>query len=95
MIDRLRGGAVRRGLQDGPVGPWVHEYRTALRIGLVLLAALVAIFLDRPSSGEILAIAVTLVVLLGVVEFLNQPRSPGERPLIAVDDRDPAATGEV
>jgi len=24
MIDRLRGGAVRRGLQDGPVGPWVH-----------------------------------------------------------------------
>ena len=95
MIDRLRGGAVRRRLQDGPVGPWVHEYRTALRIGLVLLAALVAIFLDRPSSGEILAIAVTLVVLLGVVEFLNQPRSPGERPLIAVDDRDPAATGEV
>jgi hypothetical protein len=60
-----------------------------------LLAALVAIFLDRPSGGEILAIAVTLVVLLGVVEFLNQPRSPGERPLIAADDRDPAATGEV
>jgi len=38
---------------------------------------------------------VTLVVLLGVVEFLNQPRSPGERPPISVDDRDPAATGEV
>jgi len=94
MIDRLRGGAVRRRLQDGPVGPWVHEYRTALRIGLVLLAALVAIFLDRPTGGEILAIAVTLVVLLGVVEFLNQPRSPGE-PLMAVDDRGAAATGEV
>jgi hypothetical protein len=95
MIDRLRGGAVRRRLQDGPVGPWVHEYRTALRIGLVLLAALVAIFLDRPTGGEILAIAVTLVVLLGVVEFLNQPRSPGEWPPAALDDRDPAATGEV
>ena len=94
MIDRLRGGAVRRRLQDGPVGPWVHEYRSALRIGLVLLAALVAIFLDRPSGGAILAIAVTLVVLLGVVEFLNQPRSPGE-PLMAVDDRGAAATGEV
>jgi hypothetical protein len=73
----------------------VHEYRTALRIGLVLLAALVAIFLDRPSGGAILAIAVTLVVLLGVVEFLNQPRSPGEWPPAALDDRDPAATGEV
>jgi len=34
-------------------------------------------------------------VLLGVVEFLNQPRSSGERPLLSVDDRDPAATGEV
>jgi hypothetical protein len=33
-------------------------------------------------------------VLLGVVEFLNQPRSPGE-PLMAVDDRGAAATGEV
>jgi len=77
MTDRLRGGAVRRRLQDGPVGPWVHEYRTALRTGLVLLAALVVIFLDRPSGGDILAVALTLVVLLGAVEFLNQPRSPG------------------
>ena len=77
MVDRLRGGGVRRRLQDGPVGPWVHEYRTALRAGLVVLAALVAIFLDRPSGGDILVIALTLVVLLGVVEFLNQPRSPG------------------
>ena len=77
MIDRLRRGGVRRRLQDGPVGPWVHEYRTALRTGLVLLAGLVVIFLDRPSGGDILAVALTLVVLLGAVEFLNQPRSPG------------------
>ena len=77
MIDRLRRGGVRRRLQDGPVGPWVHEYRTALRTGLVLLAGLVVIFLDRPSGGDILAVALTLVVLLGAVEFLNQPCSPG------------------
>ena len=77
MIDRLRRGGVRRRLQDGPFGPWVHEYRTALRTGLVLLAGLVVIFLDRPSGGDILAVALTLVVLLGAVEFLNQPRSPG------------------
>jgi len=77
MIDRLRRGGVRRRLQDGPVGPWVHEHRTALRTGLVLLAGLVVIFLDRPSGGDILAVALTLVVLLGAIEFLNQPRSPG------------------
>ncbi len=33
--------------------PWVHEYRTALRTGLVLLAGLVVIFLDRPSGDPI------------------------------------------
>jgi hypothetical protein len=55
----------------------VHEHRAALRTGLVLPAGLVVVFLDRPSGGDILAVALTLVVLLGAVEFLNQPCSPG------------------
>jgi hypothetical protein len=37
----------------------------------------VVVFLDRPNGGDILAVALTLVVLLGAVEFLNQPCSPG------------------
>jgi hypothetical protein len=59
------------------------------------VAALVVIFVDRPSGGDILAITVTLVVLLGAIEFLNQPRSPEERPLLSVGDHNPTATGEV
>lgn len=45
---------------------------------VVLLAALVVIFVDRPTGGDILVVSLLLVVLLGVIEFLNQPWSPEE-----------------
>ncbi|HEY0815216.1 MAG TPA: hypothetical protein VGE11_18250 [Pseudonocardia sp.] len=77
MIGQLRGGSGIAGrLQDAGVGPWVHEHRGVLRTGVVLLAGLVVIFMDRPSSGDILVVALLVVVLLGVIEFLNQPRPP-------------------
>jgi predicted ABC-type exoprotein transport system permease subunit len=55
------------------VGPWVHEHRV-LRIAVVVLAALVVVFIDRPTGAAILGVAFVLIVLLGVIEFLDQPR---------------------
>jgi hypothetical protein len=79
-IARLRRGEVARRLQSGPVGPWVHDHRGALRVAVVLLAALVVVFLDRPTGLDILLVAIGLLVLLGVIEFLDQPReSSGPR----------------
>jgi hypothetical protein len=75
-VSSLRRGAVARRLAEGPVGPWVHDHRGVLRTGLVVLAALVVVLLDRPSGWTILAVVLVLLVLLGLVEFLDQPRSP-------------------
>jgi hypothetical protein len=72
----MRRGGVARALQSGPVGPWVHDHRGVLRVAAVALAALVVVFLDRPTGGDILLVAIGLVVLLGVIEFLDQPREP-------------------
>jgi hypothetical protein len=69
----LRQGGARAGLRTGPVGPWVHTYRTPLRIGLVSIAVLVFVLLDRPSGLTVLLIAIVLLVCLGVVQFLDQP----------------------
>ncbi|WP_433505441.1 hypothetical protein ACQP04_02380 [Pseudonocardia halophobica] len=70
-IGSARCGAVGRRLAEGPIGPWINDYHVALRIGLVVLAALVLVLIDRPSGWDVLLVVVVLVVLLGVVEFLT------------------------
>jgi hypothetical protein len=82
-IAKGRRGGVARALQRGPVGPWVHDHRGALRVAVVLLAALVVVFLDRPTGGDVLLVTIGLVVLLGVIEFLDRPREP-EQPRAGV-----------
>ncbi|MFR9805234.1 hypothetical protein ACL02T_23555 [Pseudonocardia sp. RS010] len=102
-VASLRRGAVARRLAEGPVGPWVHDHLGLLRTALVVLAALVVVLIDRPSGWTILAVVLVLVVLLGVVQFLDQPRAaartgpptaPGSpRSEGAVDHQSPAADG--
>ncbi|GAA4697147.1 hypothetical protein GCM10023215_39120 [Pseudonocardia yuanmonensis] len=78
-VASLRRGAVARRLAEGPVGPWVHDHLGLLRTALVVLAALVVVLLDRPSGVTVLVVVLVLLVLLGVVQFLDQPR-PTNRP---------------
>lgn len=73
-IAALRRGTVAKHLAEGPVGPWVHAHRVLLRVVLVVLAVLVLLFVNKPTGFTVLGIAIALVVLLGVVEFLDQPR---------------------
>jgi hypothetical protein len=78
---RIRGGAARSltwlrgraGVRAGRLGAWVHTYRGVLRGVAVGLAVLVFVFLDRPSGFAVLAIALLLVVVLAVIQFLDQP----------------------
>ena len=77
-IDWLRRSGTRAGLRTGPVGPWVHTHRTALRVCLVAVAVLVFMLIDLPSGLDVLVIALVLLFLLAVVQFLDQPRQgPG------------------
>jgi hypothetical protein len=77
-IEWLRVGGARAGLRTGPVGPWVHRYRNPLRIGLVAVAVLVFLLLSHPSGLTILIIALVLLLCLGIVQFLDQPRTADE-----------------
>ncbi|GEL21170.1 hypothetical protein PSU4_01240 [Pseudonocardia sulfidoxydans NBRC 16205] len=72
-IARMRRGGFARTVGSGPVGPWVHDHRVALRTALVVLAALVVVLWDRPSGWTVLGVVLVLLVLLGVVELLDQP----------------------
>ncbi|WP_406002503.1 hypothetical protein [Streptomyces sp. NBC_00829] len=86
-------GAVRgaTGLDTGRVGTWVHHWKTWLNWGVVVVAAVVFALWDHPTSMVTIWLAIGVLALLAVVEFLDgandtvqrrQPESPpASRPL--------------
>jgi hypothetical protein len=60
----------------GPVGPWVHRYRYALRWAVVAVAVVVMLVWSYPTGLVIFAIALVALAGLAVVEFLDAPGSP-------------------
>ena len=66
-------GRLRRGGQSGPASRWTYAHRTALRIGAVALAALIFVFWGQPTVAVVVAIAVLLLVVLGLIEVIGRP----------------------
>lgn len=72
QLHRIRGGPAA----EGPVASWVRVHVKVLRIAAVALAVLTFVFLSSPSGAAILVIAVVLLVVLAVIEFLARPGEP-------------------
>jgi hypothetical protein len=72
-IGWLRGSAERAGLRTGPVGVWVGAHKRALRVGAVAVAGLALVFWGRPTGKVVILLAVLLLVVLALIEFLGQP----------------------
>jgi hypothetical protein len=72
-IGWLQGSAEHAGLRTGPVGTWVHANKRVLRIGAVVLAALVLVFWERPTGKVVLGITLGLLIVLALIEFLGRP----------------------
>ncbi|HEV7210568.1 MAG TPA: hypothetical protein VGN47_02515 [Blastococcus sp.] len=80
QLHRIRGGPAA----GGPVATWVSGHVRGLRVGVVALAVLVFVFMKEPSGGQILILAVLLLLALAVVEFLARPAQQPAEP-VAVD----------
>ena len=63
-------------LRSGPVGPWVYAHRGLLRGAAVGLAVLVFVLLDRPTGLDVALVALGLVLVLGVIEFIGPAPEP-------------------
>ena len=72
-IGWLRGSAESAGLRTGVVGSWVYAHRQALRIGAVVAAGLALVFWGQPTGKVIILLAVLLLVVLALIEFLGRP----------------------
>ena len=69
----LQGSAEGAGLRTGPVGGWVYDHRRGLRIGAVVLASLALAFWGQPTGKVIIGLALALLVLLAIIQFLARP----------------------
>ncbi|KIE28820.1 membrane protein [Streptomyces sp. MUSC 125] len=72
-IGAVRGTADRAGMRTGPVGPFVSRYRTWITWVLVAAVLLVYLLWSYPTGWVVVGLALCLLFLLAVVEFLAEP----------------------
>lgn len=78
-------GAVRTtvdhaGLRTGPVGPFMRRYRAWITWVLVAAVLLVYLLWSYPTGWVVVGLALCLLFLLAVVEFLAAPTRAAEQP---------------
>ncbi len=75
-LGSLRGSAESAGWHTGRFGTWMFTHRRALQASTAILAGLVLVFWNRPTGWVVLGIALAVVLLLAVIEFLATPPAP-------------------
>jgi hypothetical protein len=96
-----RGGAEHLGWNTGPLGRWVFGHRRALQVASLVGGGLVLMFWTEPTAWVVFWIAVAVVLLLALIQFLSTPpvtttpvdasREPGppvprQTPPVSADD---------
>ncbi|GAB1339652.1 hypothetical protein ACE1SV_62420 [Streptomyces sp. E-15] len=79
-IGAVRATADRAGLRTGPAGPFAHRHRAWITWLLVAGSLLVYLVWPYPTGWVVVGIALCLLFLLAVVEFLAAAPPPGRRP---------------
>ena len=69
-IDAVRSGGAKAGLNTGGFGVTLATYRTPIRVGILVAAALIYLAIDHPTTGSALTVVITTAVLLLVLELL-------------------------
>ncbi|MFD7874329.1 hypothetical protein ACFV5G_09430 [Streptomyces sp. NPDC059766] len=71
-IGAARTTADRAGMRTGPVGPFVHRYRTWITWILVAAAVLAYVLWSYPTGWVVIGLALALLFALCVVDFLDE-----------------------
>ena len=78
-IGWLRSSAASAGLRTGAVGSWVYAHKQILRIGAVAAAGIALVFWGQPTGKVIILLAVLLLAVLAIIEFLGRPPEASPR----------------
>ena len=72
-IGSLRGSAEAAGWQTGRVGTWTYTHRRALRLTAAVLGGVVLMFWNQPTAGVVVGVALVVLLVLAVIEFVGRP----------------------
>ncbi|TCM40376.1 hypothetical protein [Kribbella sp. VKM Ac-2568] len=72
-IGALRGNAESAGLNTGRFGAWTFAHKRMLLIASIIGGALVLTFWSQPTVSVVVVIAVIVLFLIAVIEFLGRP----------------------
>lgn len=72
-IGALRGNAESAGLNTGRFGAWTFAHKRMLLIACIIGGALVLTFWSQPTVSVVVVIAVIVLFLIAVIEFLGRP----------------------
>jgi hypothetical protein len=72
-IASVRGSAESAGWQSGRVGTWTYAHRNVLRLSAAVLGGLILMFWSQPTAWVVLFVALFVLVLLAVIEFVGRP----------------------
>ena len=75
-IGSLRGSAEAAGWQTGRVGTWTYTHRRALRLTTALLGGVVLMFWNQPTAWVVVGVALVVLLVLAVIEFVGRPSRP-------------------
>jgi hypothetical protein len=69
-IDAVRSGGAKAGLDTGTFGVSLARYRGPIRVGILVVAALIYLAIDHPTTASALTVVIVTAVLLVVLELL-------------------------
>lgn len=70
----LRSAGDRRGISTGPVGVWLDQQRTLVRVVVISLAALALVLADRLTPAYVIGVFVIALLVLGLATLAARPR---------------------
>jgi hypothetical protein len=73
VVGMIRAGALRAGLDTGPLGSLLNTYRNVIRGGVLAGALVLYVMRDHPTGGFVLVLVIAVGVLLLVLELLARP----------------------
>lgn len=82
----LRSAGDRHGISTGPVGVWLDQQRTLVRVVVISLAALALVLADRLTPAYVITVFVIALLVLGLLTLAARPRGAApveEEPLLA------------
>jgi hypothetical protein len=83
-IGSMRTSAEAAGWQSGRVGAWTFAHRNALRLTAAVLGGVVLMFWNQPTAWTVVGVALLVLLVLAVIEFVGRPPAPataGTRPV--------------